>query len=240
MIRPFVALALSLALAASTFAQGADDKEAAAAAAAAAKTKVEELKVALKGKDEDPKIAAITACGEAPHSTTAAALAPLLGDPSDNVRTAAAKALGHMKGLADAAKALHAGLGANEDKTKVLGAIFDAIGEVNNPASVAVVKDWVNHRMAKRDGSDAPGLTEAIDCMGALKWKSCVSALIDLGKKNIVANGARGGHGMRAKEDNKFQRALQRLTGEKLEDMDAWDDWWKKNAGSFKDDLTAK
>jgi HEAT repeat protein len=240
MSRAFLTAAASLIFALSALAQGADDKAAAAAAAAAAKTKVDELKAALKGKDEDPKIAAITACGDAPHSTTAAALAPLLGDPSDNIRLAAAKALGHMKGIPDAAKALHGGLGANDDKSKVLAAIFSAIGEVNSPTSVEVVREWIDHRMAKRDTSDAPGMNEAIDCMGGLKWKATVSALIDLGRKNIVANGARGGHGMRAKEDNRFQRALQRLTGEKMDDMQAWDEWWKKNAGNFKDDLTAK
>ena len=30
------------------------------------------------------------------------------------------------------------------------------------------------------------------------------------------------------------------LTGESFEDMDGWEDWWKKNAGKFNDDLTAK
>lgn len=230
-------VALSTLLGSSLFAQSPEEAK---AAADAAKSRVDELKTALKGKEEDPKISAISACGEAPHATTAAALAPLLGDPSDNVRTAAAKALGKMKGLAEAAKALHAGLGANEEKSKVLDALFDAIGEVNHGSSVAVCKDWISHRITKRDGADQPGINSAIDAMGALKWKASVSALIDLGKKNIVANGARGGKGLRWKDDVRFNRALQRLTGESFEDMDGWEDWWKKNAGKFNDDLTAK
>lgn len=235
MTRVLLPLAALLAFAASSFAEGADDAK---AAAEAAKARVDALKTALKGKEEDPKVAAINDCGDAPHATTAAALAPLLGDPSDNIRLAAAKSLGRMKGLAEAAKALHGGLAANEEKSKVLDAVFEAMGEVNSPLSVAVAKEWIDKRMAKRDTSDAPGMASAIDCLGSLKWKASVSALIDLGKKNIVANGARGGHGMRLKEDIRFSRALSRLTGEKQETMDGWDDWWKKNAATFKDDLT--
>ncbi|MEK7467579.1 MAG: HEAT repeat domain-containing protein [Planctomycetota bacterium] len=218
----------------------AQSPEEAKAAADAARIRVDELKVACKGKEEDPKIAAISACADAPHATTAAALAPLLGDPSENVRIATAKALGRMKGLPEAAKAIHGGLGANEEKSKVLDALFDAIGEVNHGSSVAVCKDWISHRITKRDGADQPGINSAIDAMGALKWKGSVSALIDLGKKNIVANGARGGKGLRWKDDARFNRALQRLTGESFEDMDGWEDWWKKNAGKFNDDLTTK
>lgn len=228
----------SLVLSASVLlAQSPDDAK---AAAAAAKAKVDELKTALKGKEEDPKIAAISACADAPHASTAAALAPLLGDPSDNIRIAAAKALGKMKSLPEAAKALHGGIGANEEKEKVILEVFAALGDVNHPSSVAVLKDWISHRMGKRDTSDSKEINAAIDALGGLKWKASVSALIDLGKKNIVANGARGGHGMRMKEDVKYNRALQRLTGESFEDMDGWDDWWKKNAGKFNDDLTAK
>lgn len=237
-MRLALAAALAILLASTRLqAQSADDAK---AAAEAAKAKVDELKAALKGKEEDPKIAAISACGDAPHASTAAALAPLLGDPSDNIRIAAAKALGRMKSLPEAAKALHGGIGANEEREKVITAIFTAIGEVNHPSSVAVLKDWISHRMTKRDTSDSREINSAIEAMGSLKWKSCVSALIDLGKKNIVANGARGGHGMRWKQDVRYTRALQRLTGESFEDMDGWDDWWKKNAGKFNDDLTTK
>ncbi|MCC6738098.1 MAG: HEAT repeat domain-containing protein [Planctomycetia bacterium] len=235
-----IALAATLALTLAAASLHAQTPEEAKAAAETAKARVDELKTALKGKEEDPKIAAISACGDAPHATTAAALAPLLGDPSDNVRIAAAKALGRMKGLPEAAKALHGGLGANEEREKVITEVFTAMGEVNHPSSVAVLKDWVSHRMTKRDTSDSREINAAIDAMGSLKWKSCVTALIDLGKKNIVANGARGGKGMRWREDVRFNRALQRLTGESFEDMDGWDDWWKKNAGKFNDDLTAK
>jgi len=232
-----LSLAACLILASALLAQ---TPEEAKAAAEAAKSKIDELKTALKGKEEDPKVAAIAACGDAPHASTAAALTPLLGDASETVRIAAAKALGKMKSLAEAAKGLHAGLAANEEKSKVLDALFDAIGEVNHGSSVAVCKDWVNHRITKRDGADQPGINSAIEAMGALKWKACVSALIDLGKKNIVANGARGGKGMRWKDDVRFNRSLQRLTGESFEDMDGWDDWWKKNAGKLNDDLTTK
>lgn len=236
-MRTLLAAVLALLTASACLAESAEDAK---AAADAAKAKIDELKAALKGKEEAPKLAAIAGCGEAPHASTAAALAPLLGDPSDNVRIAAAKALGKMKSLPEAAKALHGGIGANEEKEKVILEVFNAMGDVNHVSSVAVLKDWISHRMGKRDTSDSKEINAAIEALGGLKWKASVSALIDLGKKNIVSNGARGGHGMRWKEDVRYNKALQRLTGESFEDMDGWDDWWKKNAGKFNDDLTAK
>ena len=69
--------------------------------AEAAKAKVDALKAA---KDAEAKKAAIADAGACPHATVAAALAPMLADPDDAIRTAAADALGAMKGLADAAK----------------------------------------------------------------------------------------------------------------------------------------
>jgi HEAT repeat protein len=233
-VRPFLTLLLS---AAACFAESAEEAK---AAADAAKLKVDELKAALKGKDEDLKLSAISGCADSPHPLTAAALSPILVDPSEDLRIAAAKALGRMKSLPEAAKALHSGIKPNEEKEKVITEVFTAIGEVNHPSSIAVLKDWISHRMTKRDTSDSREINAAIEAMGSLKWKSCVTALIDLGKKNIVANGWRGGNGMRWRQDVRYSRALQRLTGESFEDIDGWDDWWKKNAGKFNEDLTAK
>jgi len=217
----------------------AEDPEA-KAREADAKAKVEALKTAMKGKDDGAKTSAIADCGAVNHALTAIALAPILGDPSDDLRLAAAKALGDMKSLPEAAKALHGGLKANESKASVLQAIFASMGDVNHPASVAVCRDYVNDRIAKRDSAEQPGINEAISCLGKLKWKASVTALIEMAKRNEVANGARGGKGLRAKSDIRMFKALVQLTGESFESSEAWDDWWKKNAGKFNDDLTAK
>lgn len=216
----------------------ADDSK--AAVDADAKARVDALKAAAKEKDSEPRAQAISSCGEVAHPLTAAAVAPFLGDPVEDVRLQAAKALGRMAGLAEAAKALHGGLRANEEKPKVLKEIFTAMGDVNSFSSVAVCKDWINGRITKRDTSDQTSINEAIACLGNLKFKASVTTLIDLGKKNIVANGARGGHGMRARSDVRFNRALQQLTAESFEDIDSWDDWWKKSAGKFNEDMTVR
>ena len=62
-----------------------------------AKAKVAALKAA---KEVEAKKTAIADAGTCPHATVAAALAPMLADPDDAIRTAAAGALGSMKGLA--------------------------------------------------------------------------------------------------------------------------------------------
>jgi hypothetical protein len=232
-MKPIAALACTLLLALPSPAQDPDAKT----AAADAKARADELKSALRGQETDPKLAAIEACGDLPHAITAAAVAPLVADKSEEIAIAAVKALGRMKDLAEAAKALHASLKPNESRSKVLAAAFDAIGEVNHPSSVPVCKDWVDSRIARRDGSLQRGIDEAIACLGSLKWKSSVSALIDLGKRNIVAG---PGYGLRYRSDNRFNRALRRLTGEDFEDIDSWDDWWKKAGAKFNDDLSAK
>ncbi|KAF0247169.1 MAG: hypothetical protein FD180_108 [Planctomycetota bacterium] len=90
-----------------------------------AKAKVAALKAA---KEVEARKTAIADAGSCPHATVAAALAPMVADADDAIRTAAVEALGSMKGLADAAKALVGGIAPNAKKPEVLKAVFTAIG----------------------------------------------------------------------------------------------------------------
>lgn len=204
-----------------------------------AKVKTDAYNEAVKSKSEEGKTAAIEAMSDCPHASVTSLLAKILVGDTDACRIAAAKSLGKMDGEANAARALHGALKPNESKSSVLSACFDAIGSINHPSSVPVCKDWIDHRLGSRDGEDLPGVNEAIDALGALKWKSSVEALIDLWHKNKVV-GRDPASRFREKVRKHCNQALQRLLGEKLGTQDAWDDWWKDNKGKLNDDLTAK
>lgn len=204
-----------------------------------AKARTDAYAQAVKDKSEEAKQAAIDSMSDCAHANVFNLLAKILVGDTDACRTAAAKTLGRMKGEAGAAKALHGALKANEERSSVLSACFRAISDINHPSSVAVCKDWVDHRLGSRDGEDLPGVNDAVDALGGLKWKASVEALIDLWHKNRVV-GRDPASRFREKVRKHCAQALSRLLGEKLGNQDAWDDWWKDNKGKFNDDLSAK
>ncbi|KAF0242068.1 MAG: hypothetical protein FD180_4123 [Planctomycetota bacterium] len=232
----FSTIALACLIALPTFAQ---DVPPAKPTDADAKIKTDAYNQAVKDKSDEGKKAAIDAMSDCPHANVLNLLARILVGDTDECRTAAAKTLGRMKGELGAAKALHGALKANEERSSVLTACFTAIGDINHPSSVAVCEDWVNHRLGSRDGEDLPGVNQAVDALGALKWKSSVEALIDLWHKNRVV-GRDPASKFREKVRKHCSQALSRLVGEKVGNQDAWDDWWKDNKGKFNDDLTSK
>lgn len=204
-----------------------------------AKAKTDAYNAAVKEKNEDAKKTAIDAMGDCPHTSVISLLAKVLLADTEDCRISAAQALGRMKSDANAAKALHGALKPNEEKSKVLEACMSAVGDINHPSSIAVLKEWIDHRLGSRDGEDLPGVDQAIDALGSLKWKASVEALIDLWHKNRVVGRDRGSK-FKEKVRKNCAQALSRLTGEKAGTQDAWDDWWKDNKARFNDDLTAK
>lgn len=206
-----------------------------------ASRKVDELKAALKGDSDDAKREAVASCADCPHPKVAAALAPVLVSGSDELRIEAAKALGRMTGLVEAAKALHASLAPNEKRGKVLEAMFAAVEAVNHPSSVAVCQKWVNDRNDLRDAEEVSGVVMAIDALGGLKWKASVEALIGIwNKKKVSGRGGGTGGGYKEKCRKHAEAALQRLTAEAFGEVELWEDWWKKNAKNFNEDMTPK
>lgn len=224
-------LALILALASPAFAQE-------PATDADAKAALDSWNEAVKIGTDEAKAMGIEKLAECRHAMTAAKLGWLATVESEDLRIASAKGLGKMAGFADAAKALHGAIKANEANRKVHGAVFDAIVDVNHSSSVAVCKEWASDRVSHRDSEDVPIITAAIDALGGLKWKSAVEALLDIWHKNKVVD--RRNDGFRGKVRSACEKALRRLTGEKLGNYDEWHDWWKDEKGKLKDDMTPK
>lgn len=236
MRRELTACALLLALA--LRAPAADPPK--TAPEAEAKARVEALRTALKGTDAAAKAGAIDACGKSPHPMTAGALAPLLGDASDDIRGAAAAALGRMVSLPDAAKALHSGLAANAKKAPVEKAIFSALESVGDASSVAVVSEWVLDYRSKKDEDVVSMVDSAIACLGGLKFKASVRALMEIQKKIEVSSGPGKRGSASPPRDKRPSDALGRLTGQKFTKAAEWEEWWKKTEATLKDDLTPK
>jgi HEAT repeat protein len=234
-MRRLASLALAVPLALPALAEPADTVSDEAARGA-----VEELRKALKEGDDRAKLAAIAACGTAPHSITAAALAPLLlVNGPEEVRVEAAEALGRMTGLPEAAKALHAAVKPNEEREKTLAEIFKAMGSVGLKSSIQVCVDFIEPRVAKRSEKEVSEIKYATACLAVLRFKASVAALIELMKRNET-NNRWGGAGI-VRNEVWFQLALVKLTGEKLEGGGkAWDDWWEKHEGDFTDDMTRR
>lgn len=207
-----------------------------------ADARVAALKEAYKGDSEETKKDAIAACADCPHPAVAAALAPLLTSGTDEYRIAVAQVLGKMPRLAEAAKALHAGMKPNEKQDKVLRAVFEGIARVNHSSSVAVLEKWIDDRLDLRDSEEVPGVILAFDVLGFLKHKASVEVILDLcNKKKVSGWNAGTGGGYKMKCGRHAEAALVRLTGqEAFGDLELWKDWWKKNARDFNEDMTAK
>ncbi|NUN48957.1 MAG: HEAT repeat domain-containing protein [Candidatus Brocadiae bacterium] len=204
-----------------------------------ARARVDAWNLAVKNKNDDEKIAALTAMGDCAHPTVAGTLAKVLVSEKEDIRIQAAKSLGRMTNSADAAKACHGAIKANAASDKVVTAIFEAMGEINHPSSVGVAKDWAEDDLGGRDSQDIPTIRAGVECLGALKWKSAVEAILDVWRKNRVV-GRDPASNFREKVRKYCVQALQRQVGERLGNYEEADDWWKKNSKTFNADMTTR
>lgn len=202
-----------------------------------AKVKVEALKAA---KDTDSKKKAIGESACCPHATVAATLAAFLGDPDDGVRSAAAEALGGMKGSADAAKALAGGVPANAKKPAVLTAIFASMGKVNSAAAIPALKEFASKNVPLKDEKASDATVAAINALGEIKSKASVEVLLEFYKKQ-VGIGMGCSAGIQAPVYSAISGGLKTLTGQTFNSMPGEAElWWRKHKDEFKDDMTKK
>lgn len=202
-----------------------------------AKAKVAALKAA---KEVEAKKAAIADARSCPHTTVAATLAAFLGDPDDGVRSAAAEALGGMKGSADAARALAGGVPANAKKPAVLTAIFASMGKVNSAAAVPALKDFASKNVPLKDEKASDATVAAINALGEIKSKASVEVLLEFYKKQ-VGIGMGCSAGIQAPVYSAISGGLKTLTGQTFNSMPGEAElWWRKHKDEFKDDMSKK
>jgi hypothetical protein len=229
-----------LALAAALLAAPALAEDPARPSEADAKLKVEAYTTAVKNKSDEEKASAIAAMSDCPHPLVTSTLGKILVVESDELRIAAAGALGRMPSSADAAKACHGAIKANAERTKVVEAVFRAMSDINHPSSVAVAKEWGSEDLGSRDTEDLPTIRGAIECLGAMKWKSAVEAVLDIWRKNRVSGRDRGSN-FRERVRKYCASAFQQLVAERgLGSYEEADDFWKDNAKKFNDDMSTR
>lgn len=202
-----------------------------------AKPKVDALKAA---KDPDTKKKAIGDAAGCPHATVAATLGAFLADPDEGVRSAAAGALGGMKGSADAARALAAGIGPNAKKPAVLSAVFASMGNVNSAAAVPALKEFAAKQVPIRDEKQSEAVVAAINALGEIKSKASVEVLLDLYKKQ-VGIGMDCSKGIHGPVYSAITGGLRNHTGQTFNSLPGEAElWWRKHKDEFNDDLTKK
>jgi HEAT repeat protein len=196
---------------------------------AAEQRKAEDLVERLKSKDLDVRRAAATEAKGEQHSLVTAALAKLVGDDDEQVRTAVREALAARTlpaGKKQAAQALAARLPrlAREvpAHTELLATI-EALRGLAQPVSVAALAEGIG---TKTDEEEYRARVMAIANVPDAK---AIETLIDLRGKagNRAANEQNRGAWL-------CRQALISAIGRDLGgDTDAWRDWWRRNGATF-------
>lgn len=204
-----------------------------------AKAKAAALKTALKSGTPDEKKGAIAACASVKHAVSAAALGPVLADPSDELRIAAAQSLGSMAGLPEAAKALAGGVAPNAKKPEVLKAIFKGMASVNHSAAVPALKEFADKRVPLKDDKESETVVASIEALSQIKWKASVEVLLDLYTKQVgVGMDCSKGHHQPVY--SAIMRGVEGFAGKSFQMPGDAKAWWSKRQKEVNDDLTEK
>ncbi|NUN47872.1 MAG: HEAT repeat domain-containing protein [Candidatus Brocadiae bacterium] len=208
-------------------------------AAESAKARGSELRSALKSGTAEEKRSAISACGAVAHALSAAALGPVLSDPSDDLRIAAAEALGTMKGLPEAARALGAGVNVNARKPEILKAVFKAMGQVNHPDAVAALKEFLGRRIPMKDDRESDLVVAGIEALSQIRWKAAVEVMVDVTERQVgIGTGCSEGH--HGPVFSALKRGLREFSGREFNMPGEPKAWWKKAGKDLNDDLTPR
>jgi len=233
------AFALILALALT------DEKEASEA--------LSKFNTVFKSKEVDARVAAVTELAKTQHEKVYTKLGSLLLTDVREVRIAAAKGLG---GAEEHKKKVTSyflnGFLANAADLTVEAAIIESMETLQAGLGRQALESYFK-------SADIATAKIAIETAGELRKKEYIGSLIELDKyletkakeylsagpkaKGFVGKGLPGDQGTTVDSDApKRQKALSpvidkvlgALTGQKLSTPQEWDDWWRKNASTFK------
>ena len=179
---------------------------------------------------------------------TAAALGSLLGQDVEPVRIAAAAGLGHYSDYKKkVVPMLLAGLGANASMPKVMEAIFQALGKLDDDSSLSTIHRYFEDK-------DAVIAAAALMSAAEIRNTSSIDPIIDLMKKyeKIIESSKSGnaGYGLNIPGGNGSDpkvklakdvlpatvKAMQKISGDKWATAKEWELWWSKHKATFKID----
>ena len=172
---------------------------------------IEKLKAGLASADSKVKREAILAAGDCCHAAVVTQLAPLVREGPDDLRAAAAEAIGRMRGLPDAGKALQVAIEPNKAKPAVMGAIVRALGSLNDLTAVPILRDQALAWICASDAASATALYGAIEGLGSIRSKASMEALV------VLRGKCGGGPGqpasVRAEAAKRIAKSVETLTG---------------------------
>jgi HEAT repeat protein len=180
---------------------------------------------------------------------TATVLGGLLGQDAEPVRKAAAAGLG---GFSDYKKKvvplLLAGLSVNASEPKVMEAIFQALGKLDDDSALPTIHRYFEDKEAVTAGA-------ALMAAAEIRNVSSINLILDLMKKyeKIEAaskSGNNGGYSLGipggSDKDPKTAlakdvlpmtiKAMQKISGDKWATAKEWELWWSKHKATFKID----
>jgi HEAT repeat protein len=193
------------------------------------------------------RASAVTELANTKSEKTAAALGALLGQDTEPVRKAAALGLG---GFSDykkkAVPILLAGLSVNASEPKVMEAIFQALGKLDDDSALPTIHRYFEDK-------DAVTASAALMAAAEIRSVTSVDLIIELMKKyeKIEAaskNGGGGGYGLNIPGGNGSDpkvklakdvlpatvKAMQKISGDKWTTTKEWEIWWSKHKATFK------
>jgi HEAT repeat protein len=210
---------------------------------------VKKFKKDMHKPEASDRASAVSELAETKSERTATVLGGLLGQDAEPVRKAAAAGLG---GFTDYKKKvvplLLAGLSVNASEPKVMEAIFQALGKLDDDSALPTI-----HRYFE----DKEAVTASAALMAAAEIRniSSVGLIIELMKKyekidaasksgnnggyslGIPGGGEKDAKAMLAKDVLQATiKAMQKISGDKWATAKEWELWWSKHKATFKID----
>jgi len=162
-------------------------------------------------------------------------LAATGGDINFQLVTSAAEALGHFRGIPQAAAVLAGALAGYKKNPYVSSKIIAAIGKVGHESSLAMFDEALK-------GTDPNAAVQAIHAIGDFPAGVAVDALFKEDAR-IEADKTKQGTNLKAeikavydKVQPEIVKAVQRVTGEKWPTVKELTIWWKRNAEKVREE----
>jgi hypothetical protein len=213
---------------------------------------LEAFKTAMKSTSEADRVTAVNELAKVPHAKTLVRLASLLNTEGPTVRIAAAKGISGFSGLKkQAASVLIAAMGSNQKDPTMLGALYEALGKLDEPSSLSTI-----HRGFEE--KEMTVVKAALQAAGAMGSASSIEPLIAFlarlekiqksagGGLDVTAPVPGGGGGsvtVRSNDDAAkraqeliplVNKALNEITHESNGSSETWNAWWAKHKATFK------
>jgi hypothetical protein len=219
----------------------------------AAEEALDAFKTAYKSTSEADRVAAVNELAKVHHSKTLARLAALLSADGPTVRLAAAKGISGFSELKKPAAASLAGaMGANSKETTVHAGLYDALGKLEEPASLPTL-----HRgFDEKETSVAKAAVQATGQVGSASSIDPLIALLTRLEKiqkaggggvdfSTPGTGGTTGQNFTVRSDDApakraqelipaINKALNEITHESNGSSETWTAWWAKNKATFK------